>query len=216
MLEVGIRAVRLDSRVIVAPVAFQVPPGAILTLMGPSGSGKSTVLHAILGTLAPPLACEGSVSLAGTRLDGLPTHRRGVGLLFQDDLLFPHMSVGQNLLFALPPGPAAARERTMREALAHAQLDGSAGRDPATLSGGQRARVALLRALLAEPRVLLLDEPFSKLDMALRAQMRAFVFDHIRARGIPAVLVTHDPADIAEPERVVRLEAAVEGAGDAR
>lgn len=190
---------------------FEVPPGAVLTLMGPSGSGKSSVLTAIAGTLASvaegaeALRFEGSVRLNGTDLTHTPTAQRGIGLLFQDPLLFAHLTVAENLLFAVPPGPRAQRQAAVQQALAEADLAGYGDRDPATLSGGQRARVALMRALLAKPRALLLDEPFSKLDAALRDQFRTFVFDHIRARGIPAVLVTHDRADIADPTRVLAL-----------
>ena len=154
---------------------------------------------------AEALRFEGSVRLNGTDLTHTPTAQRGIGLLFQDPLLFAHLSVAENLLFAVPPGPRAQRQAAVQQALAEADLAGYGDRDPATLSGGQRARVALMRALLAKPRALLLDEPFSKLDAALRDQFRTFVFDHIRARGIPAVLVTHDRADIADPTRVLEL-----------
>jgi putative thiamine transport system ATP-binding protein len=127
----------------------------------------------------------------------LPPERRRLGLLFQDDLLFPHLTVGGNLAFAMPPDvrPRAERERRIAAALAEAGLEGFALRDPATLSGGQRARVALLRTLLAEPRALLLDEPFGKLDADLRDAFRRFVFEHARERGLPMVLVTHDSVD---------------------
>ncbi|MEJ7688524.1 MAG: ATP-binding cassette domain-containing protein [Variovorax sp.] len=120
-----------------------------------------------------------------------------MGILFQDDLLFPHLSVGGNLAFALPAevrGSSARRAR-IEAALTECGLEGLAGRDPATLSGGQRARVALMRALLAQPRVLLLDEPFNKLDTRLRSDFREFVFGHARSHGLPTVLVTHDDAD---------------------
>jgi putative thiamine transport system ATP-binding protein len=190
---------------------FAVAPGQILTLMGPSGSGKSSLLAAIAGTLssvnegALPLAFSGSVQLDGTELCAQPTARRGIGLMFQDDLLFAHLNVAENLLFAVPPGPAAERRAQVEQALNEAGLTGFGERDPATLSGGQRARVALMRALLARPKALLLDEPFSRLDATLRGQVRAFVFEHIRARHIPAVLVSHDAADVADPARVLEI-----------
>ena len=113
--------------------------------------------------------------------------------------MFPHLSVGENLAFALPPAVRGRRARHERieAALREADLDGFSGRDPATLSGGQRARVAVMRTLLAEPRALLLDEPFGKLDRALRDRFRAFVFDHARAARLPTLLVTHDEADAA-------------------
>ncbi len=199
------------QRVLLRDLHLEVAPGEILTLMGASGSGKSSVLAAIAGTLgsvaegAQALRFDGTVSLAGTDLTPLPTAKRGIGLLFQDPLLFAHMTVAENLLFAVPPGSRAQRMAQVEQALLDAELMGYGERDPATLSGGQRARVALMRALLAQPRALLLDEPFSKLDAALRDQFRAFVFEHVRERGIPAVLVTHDAADIADPAHVLAL-----------
>ncbi len=210
-LSVHITTLGSAQRTLLRDLRFEVPPGAVLTLMGPSGSGKSSVLAAMAGTLASvaegaeALSFEGSVYLNGADLTHTPTAQRGIGLLFQDLLLFAHLTVAENLLFAVPPGPRAQRQAAVQQALTEADLAGYGDRDPATLSGGQRARVALMRALLAQPKALLLDEPFSKLDAALRDQFRALVFDHIRARGIPAVLVTHDRADIADPTRVLEL-----------
>ncbi len=188
--------VRAGGKVIVALDAM-VKPGEVLTIMGPSGSGKSTALAAIIGTLGPEFDLSGRVILDGRDLTGLPVRARGVGLLFQDDVLFPHLSVGGNLAFALPPALRGrkARRAAVEAALAKAGLAGFADRDPATLSGGERARVALMRTLLAEPGALLLDEPFSRLDAGLRDRIRAFVLDLIRAERIPAVLVTHQPED---------------------
>lgn len=210
-LSVHLHTLGSAQRTLLRDLLLDVPPGRILTLMGPSGSGKSSVLASIAGTLgsvaegAEALRFEGRIQLGGADLTHTPTAQRGIGLLFQDPLLFAHLTVAENLLFAVPPGPRASRQAAVQQALAEADLAGYGERDPATLSGGQRARVALMRALLAQPRVLLLDEPFSKLDATLRDQFRAFVFDHVRARGIPAVLVTHDAADIADPALVVEL-----------
>jgi putative thiamine transport system ATP-binding protein len=202
---------------LVSGLRLHVPPGEILTLMGPSGCGKSSVLAAIAGTLTSvseglqPLQLQGSVQLNGRELSHLPTHQRGVGLVFQDALLFPHMTVAENLLFAVPANiNSVQRQARVQQALQEAELSGMGNRDPSTLSGGQRARVALMRALLAEPQALLLDEPFSKLDAALRAQLRPWVFAHVRERRIPVVLVTHDEQDVADPQRVVQLRAATE------
>jgi putative thiamine transport system ATP-binding protein len=125
--------------------------------------------------------------------------------LFQDDLLFPHMTVGENLLFAIPRLPNAERMAMMRMALQRAELEGFEDRAPHTLSGGQRQRVALMRALLAKPKAVLLDEPFGKLDRALRQSMRDYVFGHIKARGIPALLVTHDREDAPPAGRVFEI-----------
>jgi putative thiamine transport system ATP-binding protein len=188
--------IRLGERELVA-VDTEVPPGAVLTIMGPSGSGKSTLLAFIAGFLEPSFKAEGRALLDGVDLGALPPERRHVGLLFQDPLLFPHLSVAGNVMFGLARS-IHDRRRVAREALASAGLDGFDERDPATLSGGQQARVALLRVLLSGPRALLLDEPFSKLDQNLRAEFRRFVFDRVRTAALPTVLVTHDPADAAD------------------
>lgn len=194
MLELDRLSVSLpDGQILVGPVSLSAGPGQIVTIMGPSGIGKSTLLDAVGGHLAAGLRAGGDVRLDGRALLSLPAEARGVGLVAQDPALFPHLSVGQNLAFALPRSPA--RQAMIAETLTKAGLPGFETRDPATLSGGQRARVALIRSLLARPRALLLDEPFSRLDAALRAEMRAFTFDQLRAAGIPALLVTHDPAD---------------------
>lgn len=195
----GERLVELDARV---------GPGEVLTLMGPSGVGKSTVLAAITGTLDPGFRLTGRIRLDGRDITALPTEARHVGILFQDHLMFPHLSVGGNLAFGLPAGVRgrAARRARVEAALAEVGLEGFAARDPATLSGGQTARVALMRMLLSEPRALLLDEPFSGLDAGLRAQMRDLVFGLARRRGLPVVLVTHDAEDAAAAGgRVVEL-----------
>ena len=185
---------------LVQDLSLTVAPGEVLTLMGPSGSGKSTLLGWMVGDVPAAVRAQGGLWLGERRLDTLPTEQRRVGILFQDDLLFAHLSVGQNLAFALPAHVRSKTERRARvaQALASVGLAGFDDRDPATLSGGQRARASLMRALLAEPQALLLDEPFAKLDMALRAQFRALVFRHVAERGIPTLLVTHDPADVPQ------------------
>jgi putative thiamine transport system ATP-binding protein len=178
-----------------------VPPGAVLSIMGPSGSGKSTLLAALIGELSSSFAQSGRVLLDGRDITDLPVRARQIGILFQDDILFPHLSVAGNLLFGLAPGGSrAARRARVEAALEDAGLAGFGDRDPATLSGGQRARVALMRTLLAAPRALLLDEPFAKLDLELRGRIRRFVFDHAKAAALPTLLVTHDPADAAAAE----------------
>ncbi|MEZ5923869.1 MAG: ATP-binding cassette domain-containing protein [Hyphomicrobiaceae bacterium] len=169
-------------------------PGEVLTVMGPSGSGKSTLLSYVAGLLDPAFTAAGRVLLDGRDISGLPPEERRIGLMFQDPLLFPHLSVGSNLLFGVGRRVPERRAR-VRAALAAADLVGFEDRDPATLSGGQKARVALMRVLLSEPHALLLDEPFSKLDTALRSEIRSFVFARARAEGLPSLLVTHDPAD---------------------
>lgn len=193
---------------LVENLSLTVAPGEVLTLMGPSGSGKSTLLGWMVGDAPAAVCARGELWLGDRRLDTLPTEQRRVGILFQDDLLFAHLSVGQNLAFALPAhvGGKAQRRARVADALASVGLAGFDDRDPATLSGGQRARASLMRALLAEPLALLLDEPFAKLDMALRAQFRELVFQHVAERGIPTLLVTHDPADVPLAGGVHHLE----------
>lgn len=187
-------------------VSFCVPRGEIVTLMGPSGSGKSTLFAWMVGALSDDFQARGELWLDARRCDGLPVESRGLGILFQDALLFEQFSVGQNLLLALPERIAGrARREAVEQALNSAGLNGHYASDPATLSGGERARVSLLRALLAEPQALLLDEPFSRLDKALRASFRAWVFDAVRARNIPVVLVTHDEDDIPPGGKLIEI-----------
>jgi putative thiamine transport system ATP-binding protein len=199
-------SIALPGRVLVAPFSLEIAAGETVTLMGASGSGKSSLLSFIAGDLEAPFTATGSLVLEGARLDGLPPERRRIGRLFQDDLLFPHLTVAENLLFGMPRGPRPDRLRKVEAALAEAELEGFGGRPPHTLSGGQRARVSLMRALVAEPRAMLLDEPFNKLDADLRQSMRCFVFEHIAAQGIPCLMVTHDLADVPGNGRVLLLK----------
>lgn len=187
--------IRLDGRELLA-VDRHVRPGETLTVMGPSGCGKSTLLAYVGGFLDPVFSGEGRVVCSGRDIAHVPAQERHAGILFQDPLLFPHMSVGGNLVFAIPQGVKGAARRARAEAaLADVGLDGFFDRDPDTLSGGQKARVALARVLLSEPNFLLLDEPFSKLDMQLRDQIRSLVFERARRSRLPVILVTHDAAD---------------------
>jgi putative thiamine transport system ATP-binding protein len=204
-LSIDVQRLALGGTDLVRDLRLDVPPGVVHTLMGASGSGKSSLLAAVCGTLAPVFLFSGRVALDGQAIDHLPTEKRCVGILFQDDLLFAHMTVRENLLFAIPPGPRAAREALAAQALRDLELPGFGDADPATLSGGQRSRVALMRALLAQPKALLLDEPFSRMDASLRERMREFVFSTVRSRNIPVLLVTHDEADIADSAHLTRL-----------
>lgn len=195
----GARLLRLDRHV---------APGEILTVMGRSGSGKSSLLDFIAGFLGRDFDARGDILLNGRELTRLPAQERRIGLMFQTPLLFPHMSVRENLMFALPSGAGDRRQRA-EQALGDVGLAGFGDRDPAKLSGGQQTRVALMRTLLGEPEALLLDEPFSSLDKERRGEMRALVFGAARAGGLPVVLVTHDEDDaIAAGGPVVRLDAA--------
>lgn len=189
-------SIAVGGRRLFENLEVSVAPGETVTLMGPSGSGKSTLLKFLCGVLDPTFSVTGTVALNGTSLITMPAHERRIGILFQDALLFPHLTVGANIGFGLPSS-VSRKERIKRinEALEQADMAGMADRDPATLSGGQQARAALMRTILSEPRALLLDEPFSRLDVPLRAKMRKFVFDHVKQAELPTILVTHDPAD---------------------
>jgi putative thiamine transport system ATP-binding protein len=204
-LQIHDLTIALHGQALVQGLSASVQAGEVLAVMGPSGSGKSSLLAWLAGTLGAPFEARGHAQLNGRELSSLPIQARRVGLLFQDDLLFPHMSVLDNLLFALPQGERTQRRQQANAALAQAGLAGFGARKPASLSGGQRARVALLRALLASPDAMLLDEPFSKLDATLRAQMREFTFGLLRERGVPTVLVTHDEADVPQHAQTLRL-----------
>jgi putative thiamine transport system ATP-binding protein len=206
-LELHKVTIAVAGRALLRDLSARVAPGDVLAVMGASGSGKSSLLAWIAGTLGAPFEASGGLRLDGTSLADTPIQQRRIGLLFQDDLLFPHMSVRDNLLFALPAGERAQRIAAADAALSEAGLAGFGERLPSSLSGGQRSRVSLLRALLAQPRALLLDEPFSKLDTTLRAQMREFTFTTLRERSVPVVLVTHDAADIPPGAHVVNLDA---------
>ncbi|WP_421229233.1 ATP-binding cassette domain-containing protein [Aeromonas jandaei] len=189
----------LEENQLLSLPALQVAPGEVLTLMGPSGCGKSSLLAALAGVLpaSGPLRLEGDVTLGERRLTQLPPQARRIGMLFQDDLLFDHLTVAENLMFGMPAsvkGHRARREKAVAT-LALVDLTSQADKLPGALSGGQKARVSLLRALLAEPEALLLDEPFSRLDKPLRAAFRELVFAQIKALAIPAILVTHDEED---------------------
>jgi putative thiamine transport system ATP-binding protein len=188
--------IRLDD-VLLLEIDCHILPGTVLTIMGESGSGKSSLLDFIAGYLKPDFRAEGRVFLEGKDLTDRPAQERHIGLMFQSPLLFPHMSVLQNLMFAIPAfvkGRAVRRDMA-EQALEDVGLAGFGTRDPATLSGGQQTRVALMRTLLAEPKALLLDEPFSSLDQTRRTDVRDLVFRLARKNGLPVLLVTHDQED---------------------
>ena len=189
-------SIALDGRELIA-VDAAIAPGEVLTVMGPSGSGKSTLIAYMAGFLDPVFSARGRVLAGEGELTALPAEARRAGILFQDPLLFPHLSVLDNIAIAVPQSVSSRRERheIAQAALDRVDLAGFGNRDPDTLSGGQKARVALQRVMVSQPRLLLLDEPFSKLDTALRGQVRTMVFEHARAAGLPVVLVTHDGAD---------------------
>ena len=201
-----------DGQRLVDGLSFRIEPGAVLALMGPSGSGKSSILRWLTGTLDPGLTASGSVWLGSRELAHLPTEKRRLGLMLQQDYLFPHMSVGDNLRFGLRGGTRQSREERIGQSLSSASLGSLEDRDPATLSGGQRARVSLLRTLLSDHCALLLDEPFSGLDASLREQIRCFTWES--AAGLPVLLVTHDLEDVPQNADILIISESSEAGDD--
>ncbi|MFN3822845.1 MAG: molybdenum ABC transporter ATP-binding protein [Pseudorhodobacter sp.] len=172
-------------------VAFRVEPGELLALVGHSGSGKTTLLRTIAGLWRPEMArvaVDGTTWLDSAARVDLPTHRRRVGIVFQNYALFPHMTAAQNVMAAMEVADATEAERI----LDLVNLHGLSGRKPAQLSGGQQQRVAVARALARKPQALLLDEPFSAVDRATREKLYAEIIGLRRHLAMPVVLVTHD------------------------
>ena len=190
-LEITDLTVRYDALVAVDGVSLALPRGEVLAVLGASGCGKSTLLRAVAGLEAPT---SGRISFDGEDLAGTPTHKRGFALMFQDGQLFNHQSVAANVGYPLrirhrSRATVAARVEELLELVG---LEGYGDRPPATLSGGERQRVALARALAVEPRLLLLDEPLSALDAALRERLAADLREILTRSGTTALLVTHD------------------------
>ena len=193
----------------------QIAGGEILTIMGPSGSGKSSLLNWLTGILPNGFTATGEVWLNDKNVSHLPTHLRHIGVLYQDALLFSHLSVAGNIAFAMPQDNKNSAEKLnkkqrrekIEQALEQVGLAGMGNRHPDNLSGGQQARVALLRTLLSAPKAILLDEPFSKLDTQLRVDTRQLVFEQIRTHKLPAIMVTHDYSDAeAANGKIIHLE----------
>ena len=193
LLKVDSISCRYDETPVVEQLSFHVNQGEIVSLLGPSGCGKTTVLRAVAG-FEP--VYEGSISIRGRTVSApgftLPPESRALGMVFQDYALFPHLSVADNVTFGLRGRKAAQRRDTLRRMLAATRLDGLADRFPHELSGGQQQRVALARALAPHPALLLLDEPFSNLDVELRERLSGEIRDVLKAEGITGILVTHD------------------------
>ena len=194
MLELKNICKRFPAKTVARDISLTVENGRILAVLGASGSGKSTLLNMIAGLTEPD---SGDILLAGRRLNGLPSQRRGCAMMFQDFALLPHLNVWQNAAFGLrlrgtPKAEARRRAEAVLEQLGMAAL---AERRVTALSGGEQQRVALARALLAEPQVMLLDEPFSSLDTMLRSQLQSQVREQVVRCAVPAVLLSHDPAE---------------------
>lgn len=208
----GLSVVYPDGFTAVRDASLRLPPGQIFALLGASGSGKSTLLRGVAGLEAT----RGRVLLEGRDVSRVPAHLRGIGMVFQEGLLFPHRTVGANISYALE-GPAARggiprSERAARidELLELVDLPGFAERAITTLSGGQAQRVALARALARRPRLMLLDEPLSALDTDLREELSRQLREILSATGTGALYVTHDPAEAERvADRILRIDAGV-------
>ena len=184
---------KFGNNEVLTDVSFEVKPGEVLCLLGPSGSGKSTCLRVISGV---ERLQEGEVSVDGNIVASsehhIPPEKRGVGLMFQDYALFPHLTVSQNVAYGIKKFSSLERNKRVERLLNLANINTLSDCYPHTLSGGEQQRVALLRALAPEPTVMLLDEPFSSLDFRLRSRMREDTIKILRHHKVAIVLVTHD------------------------
>ncbi len=200
-------AVRYDSVTALDHFSLHVAPGELVALLGPSGCGKTTALKAVAGLIRPD---AGEIRFDNLSVLSTPPERRGAAMVFQKPLLFPYLSVGENVAFSLKLRRIGREEiaRRVSEALGRVRLAGYERRRPHELSGGQEQRVALARALVSDPRVLLLDEPFSALDSSLRVEMRELVRSLLRDAHITTLFVTHDQEEaFAVADRVALLMA---------
>ena len=175
---------------------IKVNNGKILTIFGSSGVGKSSLINVIAGVYESNLLFTGDIILNNKKITNTLPEKRKIGLLLQDGVLFPHLSVEQNLIFGIKKSLTNKEKYLLiNKHLIKANMEGFENRYPNTLSGGQRSRVACLRAILSEPDALLLDEPFSSIDPEQRNSFRLFVVNQIREKKIPCILVTHDEGD---------------------
>jgi len=197
---------RFGDLVAANDINLEIEKGEFFTLLGPSGCGKTTLLRCIAGFLDPD---DGHIYFGERCVDGIPTHKRGVGMVFQNYAVFPHLSVADNVKYGLKARKVPARDQNdrARQAIAMVQLEGLEQRLPNQLSGGQLQRVAIARALVIEPEVLLMDEPLSNLDAKLRVEMRGEIRMLQQKMGITTIYVTHDQEEaLSISDRIAVME----------
>lgn len=184
------------EKTLIKNLSIKIENSEILCVFGESGVGKSSLINVISGVNEENLNIEGEIKLNGIKLNNIATEKRKIGLLLQDGTLFPHLTVEQNLLFGMNKSLNKKEKKSLiLNYLDKANMSGFQDRYPNTLSGGQKARIACLRAILSEPNALLLDEPFSSLDPSQRNSFREFVVKQVKRANIPCLLVTHDEGD---------------------
>ena len=185
-----------NEKVFIKDLNLKIKNGEILCIFGASGVGKSSLINVIAGVYEDDLKFQGKIILNGKNLNQVPIEKRKIGLLLQDGTLFPHLTVEQNIFFGMSKKLTYKQKSALITSnLKKSNMVGFEDRYPHTLSGGQKARIACLRAILSEPDALLLDEPFSSLDPGQRNSFRKFVVSNIRENKIPCLLVTHDESD---------------------
>ena len=185
-----------NEKVFIKDLNLKIKNGEILCIFGASGVGKSSLINVIAGVYEDDLKFQGKIILNGKNLNQVPIEKRKIGLLLQDGTLFPHLTVEQNIFFGMSKKLTYKQKSALITSnLKKSNMVGFEDRYPHTLSGGQKARIACLRAILSEPDALLLDEPFSSLDPDQRNSFRKFVVSNIRENKIPCLLVTHDESD---------------------
>ena len=185
-----------NEKIFIKDLNLKIKNGEILCIFGASGVGKSSLINVIAGVYEDDLKFQGKIILNGKNLNQVPIEKRKIGLLLQDGTLFPHLTVEQNIFFGMSKKLTYKQKSALITSnLEKSNMVGFEDRYPHTLSGGQKARVACLRAILSEPEALLLDEPFSSLDPDQRNSFRKFVVNNIRENKIPCLLVTHDEND---------------------
>ena len=185
-----------NEKIFIKDLNLKIKNGEILCIFGASGVGKSSLINVIAGVYEDDLKFQGKIILNGKNLNQVPIEKRKIGLLLQDGTLFPHLTVEQNIFFGMSKKLTYKQKSALITSnLKKSNMVGFEDRYPHTLSGGQKARIACLRAILSEPDALLLDEPFSSLDPDQRNSFRKFVVSNIRENKIPCLLVTHDESD---------------------